>query len=57
LLRNDLRAAGSAAPTTGHGLWEQIHHELPHRLQVAGAIDWSRATVDSISVRALKRGT
>ena len=42
---------------TRHGLWEQIHHELLHRLQVAGGIDWSRAIVDSISVRALKRGT
>jgi transposase len=41
---------------TRHGLWEQIHHELLHRLQVAGGIDWTRAIVDSISVRAVKRG-
>jgi transposase len=31
---------------THRGLWEQIHHELLHRLQVAGEIDWSRAIVD-----------
>ena len=42
---------------TKYGLWEQIHHELLHRLQVAGGIDWTRAIVDSISVRAVKRGT
>ncbi|GAA3292503.1 hypothetical protein GCM10020218_067510 [Dactylosporangium vinaceum] len=42
---------------TKYGLWEQIHHELLHRLQVAGGIDWTRAIIDSISVRAVKRGT
>jgi transposase len=42
---------------TEHGLWEQFHHELLHRLQVAGGIDWTRAIVDSVNVRALKKGT
>jgi transposase len=42
---------------TGYGLWEQLHHRLLTRLNTAGGIDWSRAVVDSISVRALKRGT
>lgn len=42
---------------TRYGLWEQVHHQLLIRLNVAGGIDWSRAVVDSISVRALKRGT
>ena len=42
---------------TQHGLWEQIHHELLHRLHTLGGIDWSRAIVDSINVRALKKGT
>lgn len=41
---------------TGYGLWEQVHHQLLTRLNLAGGIDWSRAVVDSISVRALKRG-
>lgn len=41
---------------TRYGLWEQLHHHLLTRLNVAGGIDWSRAVVDSISVRALKRG-
>lgn len=45
------------AQWTGCGLWEQIHHQLLNRLNAAGGIDWSRAMVDSISVRALKRGT
>ncbi len=42
---------------TNHGVWERTHHLLLTRLNVAGGIDWSRAVVDSISVRALKRGT
>lgn len=41
---------------TRDGLWEQLHQQLLDRLNVAGGIDWSRAVVDSISVRALKRG-
>ena len=45
------------AEWTNAGLWEQLHQELLHRLGVAGEIDWSRAVVDSISVRAEKRGT
>jgi transposase len=42
---------------TRHGLWERLHHQLLTQLNKAGGIDWSRAIVDSISVRALKKGT
>lgn len=35
-------------------MWEQVHPQMLTRLNVAGGIDWSRAVVDSISVRALK---
>jgi transposase len=45
------------AEWTRHGLWGQLHHQLLNRLHAAGGIDWSRAMVDSINVRALKRGT
>jgi transposase len=42
---------------TADGLWERLHQQFLHRLDVVSEIDWSRAVVDSISVRALKRGT
>ncbi len=34
------------------GTWPRIHAELLRRLDEAGRIDWSRAAVDSSSVRA-----
>ena len=42
---------------TADGLWERLHQQFLHRLNVISEIDWSRAVVHSISVRALKRGT
>ncbi len=38
------------------GVWQQLHEVLLAQLQGAGQIDWSRAVVDSSSVRALKGG-
>ena len=38
------------------GVWQAIHEALLARLQEAGQIDWSRAVVDSSSIRALKGG-
>lgn len=35
------------------GAWERIHGELLRRLRAADAIDWSRAVVDSGSLRAV----
>lgn len=32
---------------TAEGLWERLHQQLLHRLNVASEIDWSRAVVDS----------
>lgn len=37
------------------GLWDQIHRHMLERLNLAGEIDWSRASVDASSVPA-KRG-
>jgi transposase len=37
------------------GVWARLHRALLDRLQAAGAIDWSRAALDSASVPA-KRG-
>ncbi len=34
------------------GVWERLHRLLLERLQEAGQIDWSRAVLDSSSVRA-----
>jgi len=38
------------------GVWQRLHAVLLAKLQGAGQIDWSRAVVDSASVRALKGG-
>lgn len=38
------------------GIWERVHGELLARLNDAGKIDWSRAAVDSSSVRAVFGG-
>jgi len=38
------------------GVWDNLHHELLNRLRAADLIDWSRATVDSSSVRAVGGG-
>src|SRR3954466_2480737 len=36
------------------GVWHRLHHVLLKRLGVQDRIDWSRASVDSTSVRAKK---
>lgn len=38
------------------GVWDKIHRVLLDRLQQVDRIDWSRAVVDSASVRALAGG-
>ena len=39
------------------GTWDRIHAVLLERLDRAGRIDWSRAAVDSSSVRAVFGGS
>ena len=38
------------------GIWQKVHEALLARLNGAGALDWSRAVVDSASVRAVFGG-
>lgn len=38
------------------GVWDQLHRVVLDRLGQAGVLDWSRAAVDSVSVRAKRRG-
>src|ERR1700761_620953 len=38
------------------GVWQQLHEALLADLNAAGALDWSRAVIDSSHVRALKGG-
>lgn len=38
------------------GVWQDVHHVLLNRLRKANKIDWSRAVVDSASVRAVFGG-
>jgi len=38
------------------GIWDKIHRALLNKLREAEKIDWSRAVVDSASVRALWGG-
>jgi transposase len=37
------------------GVWQQLHHLLLEELSRQDRLDWSRASLDSLSVRA-KRG-
>lgn len=39
---------------TAAGLWTSLHYRVLDLLGAKGGIDWSRAVVDSISVRAQK---
>lgn len=39
------------------GVWKRLHHVLLEELHQAGEIDWSRAIVDSSSIRAVKGGS
>lgn len=38
------------------GVFEKLHVELLDRLGVAGRLDWSRASLDSLNVRARRGG-
>ena len=38
------------------GVWQQLHESLLAELNAAGALDWSRAVIDSSHVRAVKVG-
>jgi transposase len=37
------------------GVFEQLHADVLDRLGLAGQVDWSRASVDTMSVRAKRR--
>ena len=37
------------------GVFDQLHLEVLDRLGIAGGLDWSRASVDTMSVRARRR--
>ncbi len=38
------------------GVWQRLHEVLLARLQAADQLDWSRAVVDSTSIRAVHGG-
>nr|BFE61139.1 hypothetical protein GCM10020063_056650 [Dactylosporangium thailandense] len=40
---------------TKAGLWPALHVAVLQRLQARGDLDWSRAVIDSIQLRAEKR--
>lgn len=42
---------------TEAGVWTEVHERLLNLLGRAGQIDWSRAVIDSASVRAVFGGT
>ena len=39
------------------GVWDALHHRLLTKLNAAGAIDWSRDSVDGSHVRAFLGGS
>jgi transposase len=41
----------------GAGVWKALHHRLLDWLGDDGQVDWSRAAIDSVSVRARRGGT
>jgi hypothetical protein len=53
-LRHDLLAA--VARLAADGIWDLTHFALLDWLSRDGQIDWSRAALDSCSVRAVFRG-
>jgi hypothetical protein len=53
-VRDDLLAA--ARDWHQAGVWQQLHELLLAELNGAGALDWSKAVIDSSHVRALKGG-
>jgi transposase len=42
---------------TAAGVWNKVHQVLLEKLQGASKIDWSRAVIDSSSIRAVFGGT
>ena len=43
-------------PFRGRGVWQNLHELLLAKLREADQIDWSRAVVDSASIRAVGGG-
>jgi hypothetical protein len=37
-------------------VWQRLHESLLAELHAAGALDWSKAVIDSSHIRALKGG-
>ncbi len=50
------RAGGGCASGSRPGVWQQLHRVVLDRLAQQDLLDWSRAAVDSVSVRAKRRG-
>ena len=46
----------AAAGLASGRVWQQLHESLLAELNTAGALDWSRAVIDSSHVRAMKGG-
>ncbi|POG45346.1 hypothetical protein BV881_21405 [Streptomyces sp. ZL-24] len=38
-------------------VWAKLHRLVLHELGARGELDWSRCAIDSVNMRALKRGT
>ncbi|NMH96503.1 hypothetical protein HF526_04090 [Pseudonocardia sp. K10HN5] len=53
-VRGHLLAA--AAPVAARRVWQELHRVVLDRLAHRDLLDWSRAAVDSVSVRAKRRG-
>lgn len=38
-------------------MWARLHRLVPDELGVRGELDWSRYAIDSVNMRALKKGS
>ena len=47
----------AAAEWQQAGVWDALHQKLLVKLNAAGKIDWSRASVDASHIRALLGGS
>jgi hypothetical protein len=53
------RWAGSSTSLRGAKakVWAKLHRLVLDELGARGELDWSRCAIDSVNMRALKRGT
>lgn len=55
--RRERRPTGAASEWTKARVWAKLHRLVLDELGSRGELDWTRCAIDSVNMRALKRGT